>query len=140
MLLLPSTEGLTVQTISHKIVHHVTHRTVAFLLLEMVHSMSHPDTQPLYLIKLRRFWVSSLRIRWEQLFILQGGNLPCACRVSPVLISVSIRGTWPTPMWFQRLPHLQLLGNCVQGVKIHIYLFPLRQFSHSKPKGIAQAG
>ena len=137
---MPSMEGLLVQTFSHKMVCHTTHKTPAFLPLEMVQSLSHPDTQPLYLIELRRFWVSSLRIRKEQLFILQGGNLPCMHEVSPVLITVSIGGTWTAPMWLQRLPHLQLLRKCVQGVETHIYLFPLRQLSHSKPKGIAQAG
>ena len=30
-------------------------QTLAFLLLEVVHSLSHPDTQPFYLVELRRF-------------------------------------------------------------------------------------
>ena len=67
---MPSMEGFVVQTISHKMVCHTIHKTSAFLLLKVVHSLSHPDTQPLYLIELRRFWVSSLGIRQEQLFIL----------------------------------------------------------------------
>ena len=91
----------------------------------------------LYLVKLwqlsgRGLCAPCLRIWWEQLLIFEGSNSPHGCWVPPLLISLGIGGSQPALVGTRGLPHLQLLGQCIQSVKACICLFPLREVSHSK--------
>ena len=97
MLLMPSTKGLAVRTISHEMVYCTAHKTSAFLSLVVAHSLSHRNTQPLNLIKPGGSTSQTSG---------SGRNSSSSSRVAThptgagylLYLPLSIRGVRPTPM------------------------------------------
>ena len=125
------------------VVSSTTHKASLLFLLVMVHNLSHPHVQPLYLVKLwqlriRSLHIPCLRVWWEQLFIFKVGDSPHRCGIPLVSISVGTSGARPSLVGMQGLPHLQLPWQHIQCVEAHIHLLSLEEVSHSKAEGVSK--
>ena len=140
MFLVPLAESLLVMTIPCKVVRCTTHKTLAFLTLEMVHRLGHVHAQTFYLIKLRHFQLMRLGV-WQELLFLKSGHPSSWHRISPVLIPVDVCGPRTVFLRAWRLPHLQLPCKGIQGVETSpVHLIPFGKVHHGEAKCIMKAG
>ena len=129
MLPVPGTECFLLETVPSKVVNSATHEAPPLLSLIVIHSLSHPQVQSLYLVELWQLSIRSLcaphlRIWQKQLSIFEGSDSLHRCGVPPVLISVGISRSQHSFLRMRGLPSRSNLSQLdtpivLCGTKLH---------------------